>query len=270
MKWINQFLWRLIHSIKYDIKQYMEYQNAIDYCCNELQINDNSPYSIKRTRINTFLTQNLNKLPDRFHEMVDVILQYELSNKRIVSNISYFKPPISLWEGDITILNVDVIVNATNSQGLGCFLPNHKCIDNIIHAKAGPRLREECIAVLNKRHIETGELIPTLAYNLPSRRIYHTVGPIYDPSKKGLCREQLKACYTNCLNTLRNMQQHQIAFPCISTGEYGYPNDEGCVVAILAVKEWLQNNREYRVHIIFNTFKRKDTELYQKGLTKLL
>jgi O-acetyl-ADP-ribose deacetylase (regulator of RNase III) len=168
---------------------------------------------------------------------------------------------VSLWQGDITTLSCDVIVNAANKDGIGCFTVGHKCIDNIIHSKAGPRMRAECKVTLGDKKIETGELISTLGYNLPTRYVFHTVGPI------GSGNIELIKCYLNCLKRARDMNLHSIAFCCISTGEYGFPQSKACFLALNSVKRWMKDNN-YNIHVVFCVFKDDDYAIYSENIKK--
>ncbi|QKF94672.1 macro domain-containing protein [Fadolivirus algeromassiliense] len=257
-----------------------EYDNAISYCVYELTVtyhNQNVPPHIGsdtmklRKLLDCILTQNTDKLSDAMNEKIDQILQYELERKKLT--LAHELPkvnkwPISLWKGDITTLNVDCIVNAANSKGLGCFVPGHGCIDNVIHSRAGPRMRDDCRTILGKNQIDPGNLILTLGYNLPCKKVFHVVGPIYNPSNPTSNSIQLIKCYLNSLNKLKDIKHHSIAFPCISTGEYGYPKNEACTIALNSVKRWLMLNANYPVHIVFNVYNDLDEKLYLDGLCK--
>jgi len=262
-----------------------EYANNIKYCLSELST---SGYVRKNTQmlynnvgqarelLNNILTTNIDTLPDRILEKIDDILQYELSNKHItiaqsLPKITKYK--ISLWQGDITTLYIDAIVNAANVGGLGCFQPNHKCIDNVIHAKAGPRLREECKIILQSPNVSTADTILTLGYNLPCRYVMHTVGPIYKNAVGNVAHDNkqlLSKCYVDCLNKLKDIRRQAIAFCCISTGEYGYPNEEAAFVALMTVKHWMNTHQDYPVHVVFCVFKDEDRIIYEKLIKKIM
>lgn len=173
---------------------------------------------------------------------------------------------IYLWQGDITTLEVGGIVNAANNEMLGCFVPGHHCIDNCIHTYAGMQLRLECARIMNEQgHLEpTGSAKITSAFNLPSKYILHTVGPIVNGAHPSAHDEELLAsCYTSCLNAARKNNIESLAFCCISTGVFGYPNTQAAHVAIQAVTQWLNNNKDYAIDVIFNTFLECDTEIYK-------
>ena len=172
---------------------------------------------------------------------------------------------IALFKGDITAMNADAIINAANSQMLGCFHPLHNCIDNAIHSAAGVQVRLACNDIMKGRQAENSEVIVTKAYNLPSRFIFHTVGPIVYGKVTGRNREDLKKCYTNCLEKAVGLKLKTIAFCCISTGVFGYPKEEAASLAVRAVKEY--PNRA-GIKVIFDVFTEDDYEIYGRLLGK--
>lgn len=176
-----------------------------------------------------------------------------------------YRTGIAVWQGDITRLAADAIVNAGNSRLLGCFQPLHNCVDNVIHSFAGVQVRLECEHIMRGKTEPNGGVRVTGAYNLPSRYIFHTVGPQVAGDVTRKDSEQLAACYRSCLNCAREMELHDIAFCCISTGVFGYPNGEACRVATDTVKSWLGETK-YPIKVIFNTYLEKDTLLYQKQI----
>ena len=199
-------------------------------------------------------------LSDEFLQAQDAELQAQLADKGTV------EPDGMLWQGDITRLKVDAIVNAANSQGLGCWQPLHNCIDNSIHSAAGLQLRQECNIVLKGGTIDTGTAIITPGYNLPCKYVIHTVGPIvsnHNPTAEQ--REQLANCYRNCLAIAEANGCHSIAFCCISTGVFGYPNREAAEVAIKTVRNSLITNH-YSLNVVFNVFKDIDYDIYRELL----
>jgi O-acetyl-ADP-ribose deacetylase (regulator of RNase III) len=175
------------------------------------------------------------------------------------------------WQGDITTLHADAIVNAANSQMQGCFQPFHACIDNAIHTAAGPRLREDCHTIIQLQGEDemTGTAKITRGYNLPSRFVLHTVGPIIHqgaPLTNG-DRQALADCYTSCLDlVLQHGDIESVAFCAISTGVFGFPKEEATKIAINTVKAWLSRNTQNIKQVIFNTFDEYTTQLYQRGL----
>lgn len=172
-----------------------------------------------------------------------------------------------LWQGDITRLKVDAIVNAANSQMLGCFRPLHGCIDNIIHSKAGIELRLECNRIMQEQGYEepTGQAKITPAYNLPCKYVLHSVGPI---AAYGLTREleeDLASCYRSCLKLADENDVKSVAFCCISTGVFMFPNQRAAEIAVKTVREYLDET-DSEIKVLFNVFKDKDLEIYTKLL----
>ena len=218
-------------------------------------------------------------------QLQDDYLQEQLATRGIVtlSDIPTIKEQgsdfplgdkISLWQGDITRLKVGAIVNAANSQMLGCFVPCHRCIDNAIHSAAGMQLREECSHIMNRRRIQygkkyeepTGTATLTQSYNLPCDYVIHTVGPIvYDRLDHALCRD-LQNCYENVLACCLENNIKSVAFCCISTGEFHFPGDKAAEIACNTVNAFLETHRDSMERIIFNVFKDNDQIIYAKIL----
>ncbi len=220
-----------------------------------------------RKLLHNILTANNTDLPEAILILTDYILQYELKFVKIINPEDHL---ITLYTDDITTLKADVIVNAANSQGLGCFTIGHKCIDNIIHSRAGPRLRQECKNILKGNQIKTGELISTYAYNLPCRYVFHVVGPIYNNNNKTTNNNMqtlLTNCYANCMNKLKSLNLHSIAFCCISTGEYGYPKEEASAIALTTIKSWMVQNNYY-TNVIFCAYDAENQSIYKKNIGK--
>lgn len=179
---------------------------------------------------------------------------------------------ISIWQGDMTRLKVDAIVNAANSALLGCFVPCHRCIDNAIHSGAGMELREECNKIMNQRKIKygtnyeepTGTATITEAYNLPCKKVIHTVCPIcYFGLNDELCND-LKNCYESVLNCCAENGLKTVAFCCISTGEFRFPNKEAAVIAKDTVERFLMKKENNIERVIFCVYKDLDREIYDK------
>lgn len=208
---------------------------------------------------------------------LDLILQFE--EGQVVEAVTlpsirerYVKPGIpgefTLWRGDITRLRVDAIVNAANNQMLGCFVPNHACIDNAIHSAAGPRLREDCDVIMELQGAPepTGSAKITRGYHLPSRFVLHTVGPII-PSGSVVTMEQrdlLASCYTSCLTVAAEVKTvRSVAFCGISTGVFGYPKQEAAEFAMQTVTDWVRRHPGRFDAIIFNVFGKEDEEAYE-------
>lgn len=215
----------------------------------------------------------------------DSYLQQELKDKGIVriSDIPTINEQygssfggadkISLWQGDITRLATGAIVNAANSQMLGCFVPCHRCIDNAIHSAAGMQLRAECSRILDKRRMKygrkytepTGTATLTKGYNLPCDYVIHTVGPIVYSRLNDSLRQDLRNCYESVLKCCVENGITSVAFCCISTGEFHFPNDEAAEIATDTVINFLENNSgNCMERIVFNVFKDYDKEIYEK------
>lgn len=209
--------------------------------------------------------------PDGFLELQDVLLENILAYRGVtrLADIEPFgeTPHIRLWRGDITTLATDAIVNAANSQMLGCFVPGHHCIDNAIHTFAGIQLRLECARMMEGQHYPepTGVAKVTDAFNLPSRCVIHTVGPIAEEFATETDKALLANCYTACLDAAVKAGCKSIAFCCMSTGVFGFPRDEAAAIAVATVKDWLASH-EQAIEVIFNVFTEKDRELYERSL----
>lgn len=202
---------------------------------------------------------------DDFLKVQDEYLQDRLNERGIVKleDLSPIEPNIYLWKGDITLVSTDGIVNAANSEMLGCFYPCHNCIDNAIHTYSGVQLRLKCAEIGTKG--ETGKAIITPAYNLPSKYVIHTVGPIiYGKLKEEDCL-LLASCYKSCLELADKYSLKSLAFCCISTGEFCFPNDIAAEIAVKTVKDYLATTKS-ELKVIFNCFKDTDYEIYRKIL----
>ncbi|MCR5627402.1 MAG: protein-ADP-ribose hydrolase [Lachnospiraceae bacterium] len=210
-------------------------------------------------------------IPKRMKELQDEVLSEIREEKGIVDvngleSVDNDKR-IVLWQGDITRLNSDAIVNAANSQMLGCFIPGHNCIDNVIHTAAGMELREECNEIMQKQGDAepTGQAKITGAYNLPCKHVIHTVGPIVNGKLKARHEEALASCYRSCLNLAEEYKLKSIAFCCISTGVFMFPNIRAAEIAVETVRNWLDETGS-EMKIIFNVFKDIDLDIYNKLL----
>ena len=170
---------------------------------------------------------------------------------------------ITLWQGDITRLSADAIVNAANSQLLGCFVPCHGCIDNVIHSAAGVQLRNECARLMEAQgHDEpVGKAKITSGYNLPAKHVIHTVGPIVGQEVTDRQREELRSCYLSCLKLAAKQGLKTIAFCCISTGEFHFPNKEAAQIALQTIDTCLSVLDLSRV--VINVFKEEDFHIYK-------
>lgn len=182
-----------------------------------------------------------------------------------------FADKISIWQGDITRLQVEAIVNAANSQLLGCFVPCHRCIDNAIHSTAGIQLREECNHLMNRKRIlygqsyeePTGQAALTKGYNLPAQYVIHTVGPIVGYQLTDSLRWDLRNCYRSVLKCCVENGIRSVAFCCISTGEFHFPNDEAAKIAVAETTAFFEEYGEQFDRVIFNVFKDLDKECYE-------
>lgn len=214
-----------------------------------------------------------NDISKDYLKIEDEFLQEEL-DKKLITNIANLKPiknNLYIWKGDITTLKIDAIVNAANSAMLGCFHPMHKCIDNAIHSAAGTRLRLFCRDIINKSggYLETGDAKITPASNLPCKYVLHTVGPIIKDKVSKKDEELLSLCYKSCLNLVLENNIESVAFCCISTGEFRFPNDLAVDIALSSVNDFLKENKERNIKIVFNVFKDIDYELYNKKIKEL-
>lgn len=205
---------------------------------------------------------------DDFMKIQDEYLKCEISQKGITDSdtLPFSEEKLSLWQGDITTLKCGAIVNAANSALLGCFVPCHKCIDNAIHTFSGIGLRLECANIMEKQGFDeyTGRAKITKAYNLPCGHVLHTVGPIVNGRLTDRHCELLASCYISCMELAEQNKIRSIAFPCISTGEFHFPNEKAAKIAVNTVRERLKNSALERV--VFNVFKDEDRRIYEKLL----
>ncbi len=204
-----------------------------------------------------------------FLKVQDEYLQ-EVNLKKGITDIAALQPVsngIYLWQGDITTLKCDAVVNAANSQMLGCFCPCHGCIDNAIHTFAGIQLRLKCSEIMQKQGYEepVGKAKITPAYNLPCQYVIHTVGPYIDGTPKQNDKKLLACCYEECLKIADKNKLRSIAFCCISTGEFHFPNDKAAKIAVNSVKKYKQKTGS-KIKVIFNVFKKLDLYIYQELL----
>lgn len=272
-------------------------EDSVEY--RDLETDGYSPEETKQM-IRSLMNVRMPKaLSDELLKLQDEYLQEELQEKGIVTlaeiptikeqiggtdnhlETSFFagKQPfpaerLSIWQGDITRLKVGAIVNAANSQMLGCFVPCHRCIDNAIHSAAGMQLREECSHIMSRRRQRyggnyeepTGTATLTSGYNLPCDYVIHTVGPIvYGGLNQALCQD-LRNCYDNVLQCCLEHKIRSVAFCCISTGEFHFPNEKAAEIAVKTVTDFLDKNGDCMERIIFNVFKENDYEIYKNIL----
>ena len=207
-------------------------------------------------------------ISEDFLKMQDAELQMQCEDKGVVeiSDITPQTSDILLWQGDITRLKLDVIVNAANAQVLGCWAPLHNCIDNCIHSAAGIQLRKECADKMQGRLLATGDAFITQGYNLPARHVIHTVGPIIpDGISTKEKEEQLAQCYHSCLDLAEQNGLESIAFCCISTGVFMFPNQRAAEIAVDTVRKYYQETGS-QIRTIFNVYKDLDWEIYDRLL----
>ena len=220
------------------------------------------------------------RMPRKMDEAVltvqDEYLQERIRENGIVelADIPIIRDRMSIWQGDITRLAVDAIVNAANSQMLGCFVPMHTCIDNCIHTFAGVQLRAECARQMEQlksrygRDYEQPTALPMLtdAYNLPARKVIHIVGPIVQGRLTASLENDLAACYRNTLDMCLENGLKSVAFCCISTGVFHFPNKRAAEIAVQTVTGWLSEHPGGMERVIFNVFKDEDKAYYEQLL----
>ena len=210
-------------------------------------------------------------LSEEFLRMQDALLSAEREARGVVDVMTLPAVPsdarIVLWQGDITRLNADAIVNAANSALLGCFIPCHRCIDNAIHSAAGLQLRAACAALMEGQGHpeETGTVKITAGYNLPARHVLHTVGPIVSGALTEEHRQLLASCYRSCLALAAKHGLKSVAFCCISTGEFHFPNAAAAEIAVREVRAFLAENTSVE-RVVFNVFKDADLHIYERLL----
>lgn len=210
------------------------------------------------------------ELPDEFYRLQDEYLQEKLAQTELTNleQLTEVEKNIYLWQGDIAMLKVDAIVNAANKALLGCFIPHHRCIDNAIHSKAGVQLRQECFDIMQKQgeYEKTGQAKLTSGYNLPAKYVLHTVGPIIYDKVEESDKELLASCYRNCLELAVKNGIKSVAFCCISTGEFRFPNELAAEIAVSTVRTFIKNHPESEIKVVFNVFKDSDFNIYRKIL----
>ena len=204
--------------------------------------------------------------PADFLAVQDAYLQEETRRKGVTdaARIPEAEPGIRLWRGDITTLRCDAIVNAANSALLGCFVPGHGCIDNAIHTYAGVQLRLACAELMAAQgHPEpTGRAKITPAFNLPSRYVLHTVGPIVRNRPTARDEALLASCYRSCLELAAAHGAHSVAFCCISTGEFHFPSARAAQIAVQTVRE-ARKTLQHEMDVIFNVYQERDLRIYE-------
>lgn len=254
----------LVEAFKVDSEQYKDIQTPAD---------TDGKRRVLRSLMNI-------RMPKRMNGTVlavqDEYLRERIKENGIVtlSDIPVIRDRLSIWQGDITRLAVDAIVNAANSQMLGCFVPMHTCIDNCIHTFAGVQLRAECARQMNELRGKYGAgyeqptAVPMLtdAYNLPAKKVVHIVGPIVQGGLSPALENDLADCYQNTLDLCAENGLRSVAFCCISTGVFHFPNKRAAEIAVETVERWLAEHGGKIDRVIFNMFKDEDKAYYEKLL----
>lgn len=266
----------LLHEFKEDSGRYRDLETGEDYGEKRMLLR-----SLMNIRMPGKMNENVVKVQDEFlteeaREKGIVELTYIPTAAEQYGSSHPYADKISVWQGDITRLRAGAIVNAANSQMLGCFVPCHKCIDNAIHSAAGIELREACSHYMKRRRMQygaryeepTGRAVLTKGYNLPADYVIHTVGPIVGGSLNQKLKDDLKSCYLNVLKCCVEHKIRSVAFCCISTGEFHFPNDEAAKIAADTVTGFLKEHDPDFDRIIFNVFKDVDRELYEAELKR--
>lgn len=208
---------------------------------------------------------------EEFLKVQDEYLSEEVKEKGITDSDTIPVSPINyrlaLWRGDITTLKIDAIVNAANSALRGCFVPCHSCVDNIIHSVSGIQLRLACDKLMTEQgHDEpTGKAKITPAFNLPCSYVLHTVGPIISGALTKKHCQQLADCYRSCMELAADNKLKSIAFCCISTGEFHFPQEKAAEIAVQTVTDFLRTDERLE-RVIFNVFKQEDYHIYKRLL----
>ena len=204
-----------------------------------------------------------------FLAVQDAYLQQAAMDKGITdaADLTPIQPGLFLWQGDITTLRCDAIVNAANSGMTGCYVPNHRCIDNAIHTFAGVQLRLACQELMERQGCPepTGRAKITPAYNLPCKYVLHTVGPIVSGKVTEQDKALLASCYRSCLELAGENNLESVAFCCISTGEFHFPNELAAEFAVQTVKDFMKEEHSVK-KVIFNVFKDLDKNIYRRLL----
>ena len=256
----------LVEEFKADSEEYKDLQTPAD---------TEGKRQILRSLMNIRMPKGM---PDDVLEVQDEYLRDRIRQNGIVqiSDIPVIRDGMSIWQGDITRLAADAIVNAANSQMLGCFIPMHSCIDNCIHTFAGIQLRKECSRRMNQLRIRYGKdytqptAVPMLtdAYNLPAKKVVHVVGPIVQNELTPALEQDLADCYKNTLDLCAENDLKSVAFCCISTGIFHFPNKRAAEIATKTVKDWMIEHPGKVERVIFNVFKDKDKKYYEELINR--
>ena len=251
---------RRLYLIRELLREQPEYSNT------QIPANEQEQRNLLRSLFNIRMPQLVR---EAFLEVQDAYLQERAKEKGITdsSDLTPAQDGLYLWKGDITTLRCDAIVNAANSQMLGCFCPCHGCIDNAIHTFSGVQLRSACAELMRQQGHEeqTGSAKITPAYNLPCKYVLHTVGPIIRGRVTKKDKDLLAACYRSCLNLAEQNGVRSIAFCCISTGEFHFPNREAAEIAVETVQKYRKESGS-QIKVIFNVFKEIDYNIYRELL----
>lgn len=252
------------YLIKYLLQEDMRYNNQS--IPKDVQEQKNLLRSLMNVRMPKPIAKDFLKIQDEYLQIRNV--------ERGITNINDLKPEMAderlyVWQGDITTLKCDAIVNACNSQMLGCFQPLHGCIDNFIHTYSGIQLRLKMNEIMIQQGHEepTGKAKITSAYNLPAKYILHTVGPIIQWDVTAEDEKLLASCYMECLKLAAEKGVESIAFCCISTGVFRFPQKRAAEIAITTVKKFLEFDKRIK-KVIFNVFKDDDLKIYKDLLSK--
>lgn len=253
---------RRLFLIKKLLSENKEYDNV------SIPVEASSQRRLLRGLMNIRMPQPIS---EDFLMVQDEYLKEERKEKGVVElgSLAPVTENIYLWQGDITRLAVDAIVNAANRGMTGCYVPNHRCIDNCIHSFSGIQLRNFCADIMEKQGCEepTGQAKITPAFNLPCKNIIHTVGPIIAGALTTEDCELLRSCYVFCMELAAKQGLSSIAFCCISTGEFHFPNEKAAEIAVAAVKDFLKKDTSVK-KVVFNVFKDKDKQIYEEILGK--
>ena len=221
----------------------------------------------KQDKIRAFMNITMPiSLSDEFYQKQDEYLKDLLKDKKVFEASDILKNnQITLFLGDITTIKADAIVNAGNSKLLGCFAPLHYCIDNAIHSFGGLQIRKDLMEIMQGGKEANGKCKVTKAYNLPSKFVFHTVGPIFEGTITKQMEIDLANCYLSCLKQADEMKLDNIVFCSISTGVFGFPIEKASAIAISTVKNYL-NQTKSNLKVIFNLFSQKDYDIYEREL----
>ena len=257
----DQRLTELVEAFKADSREYRDLETPRD---------TDGRRRLLRSLMNIRMPR---RLPPETLQLQDAYLRERAEEKGIVTleEIPVKEGVISLWQGDITRLAADAIVNAANSQMLGCFVPMHTCIDNCIHSFAGVQLRAECHRQMQQLRAKYGPdyeqptAVPMLTdgYNLPAKKVIHIVGPIVSGRLTPGLEQDLAACYSSTLDLCAEKGLRSVAFCCISTGVFHFPPERAAQIAVSTVRQWLAGHEGLMDRVIFNVFNDKDRSIYE-------